>query len=41
MACRALDLLPEPGVSRGSIVLLDVGVVLVGGKVGGDVRYVM
>jgi hypothetical protein len=29
----------ESGVRGGAIVLLDVGVILVGGKVGGDVRY--
>jgi hypothetical protein len=29
----------EPGVCGSPIVFLDVGVILVGGKVGGDVRY--
>jgi len=28
----------EPSVCGGAIVLLDVGVILAGGKVGGDVR---
>lgn len=29
----------EPGVRGGAIVVLDVGVILVGGKLGSDVRY--
>ena len=34
-----MELVLEPGVGGSAIVLLDVGVILVGGKVGGDVRY--
>jgi len=34
-------MLLEPGVCGGTIVVLDVGVILVGGKMGGDVRYAL